>query len=89
MDHQKSFNGHLCTAITALAVTGLSHHKYFSGREILVTTDLLLDLETIDDWRKLTEDLVCLLVELKLCRNQIRKVAERLWGIKDLIHQFR
>lgn len=44
----------------------------------------MLDLETIDNRCKLTENLVRLLVILELSSNQICKVAKRLGRIKDL-----
>lgn len=40
-----------------------------------MTTHLLLDLQAIHNRSQLAQDLVSLLVELELCRNQVRNVA--------------
>jgi hypothetical protein len=44
----------------------------------------LLNLESIDNWCKLAENLVCLLVVLELGSDQVGEVSERFGGIKDL-----
>lgn len=44
----------------------------------------MLDLETVNGRREFAEDLVCLLVEFELGRDQIGEVSEGLGGIKDL-----
>lgn len=51
-----------------------------------MATHLLLDLELINDGRQLRQDLVSLLVVLELRGDKVRKVTERLRGIKDLYH---
>lgn len=53
-----------------------------------MATDLLLDLESINDWCELAEDLIGLLVELELRGDQICEVAEWFWGIKNLTCQW-
>ena len=50
----------------------------------LMATHLLLDLQTVHHWCKLTENLVGLLVILQLGRNEIGKVAERFGGVENL-----
>lgn len=52
----------------------------------VMATHLLLDLELINDGRQLRQDLVSLLVVLELRGDKVRKVTERLRGIKDLYH---
>lgn len=47
-------------------------------------TYLLLDLQRIHGRGKLAEDLIRLLVELKLSGDQVGQVAQGLRGIKDL-----
>lgn len=44
----------------------------------------MLNLEAINDWRKLAENFVCFLVELELGSDQVGEVSEGFWGIKDL-----
>ena len=44
----------------------------------------MLNLESINDWCKLAENLICLLVEFELGGNQVGKISERFRGIKDL-----
>ena len=44
----------------------------------------MLNLQSIHRGCELAEDLVGLLVELKLGGNQVGQVAKGLWGIKDL-----
>jgi hypothetical protein len=44
----------------------------------------LLNLETINNWCKLAENLICLLVVLELGSDQVGEVSERFRGIKDL-----
>lgn len=48
---------------------------------------LLLDLQRIHSRSKLAEDLIRLLVELKLSGDQIGQVAQGLGGIKDLANE--
>jgi hypothetical protein len=50
-------------------------------------TYLLLDLQRIHSRGKLAEDLIRLLVELKLSGDQIGQVAQGLGGIKDLANE--
>jgi hypothetical protein len=52
-----------------------------------VATHLLLNLQLIDNGRQLGENLVCLLMVLELCGDEIRKIAERFGGVKDLESQ--
>ena len=44
----------------------------------------MIDLKALDDGRKLAEDVVGLLVELGLRREQLGQVAERLRGVENL-----
>ena len=48
------------------------------------TTYLLINLQAINNGRKLAHDLVSLLVVLHLGSDELSKVAKRLRGIKDL-----
>jgi hypothetical protein len=52
--------------------------------QVLLGTYLLFDLQRINGRGKLAEDLIRLLVELKLSSDQISQVAQRLGGIKNL-----
>lgn len=47
-------------------------------------TNLLLNLQAVDDGGKLAENLVGLLVVLNLSGDQISEVAEGLRGVKNL-----
>lgn len=53
----------------------------------VVATHLLLNLQLVDDRRQLRENLICLFVVLELCGDEVREVAERLGGVKDLDSQ--
>jgi hypothetical protein len=44
----------------------------------------LFNLKTVDNWCKLAENLVCLLVELELGGDKVCKISEGFGGIKDL-----
>lgn len=44
----------------------------------------MLDLESVNDGRKLAKYLICLFVELELGSNQVGKVSEGLWSIEYL-----
>jgi len=44
----------------------------------------LLQLQTLDDGRKLAQDLIRLLVVLHLSSDELRQVAEGFGGIQDL-----
>ena len=48
------------------------------------TTCLLFDLQAFNHGRQLAQDLVRLLVELHLGRDQLRQVAQRLGRVDDL-----
>lgn len=41
-------------------------------------------MQVIDDGRELTQNLECLLMELKLCGDQIRKIAKGFWRVENL-----
>jgi hypothetical protein len=78
-------NDALSAPITAFAVASLQkRHQRLSGSEIRRALYLLLNLQSIDDRGELAENLVCLLVELELCRDQVGEVSERLGSIKHL-----
>lgn len=49
-----------------------------------MTTHFLLNLKIIDDWCELTQDLICLLVVLKLGGNEVGKIAEWLRCVEHL-----
>lgn len=77
--------------LTALAVAGLFATQLvlvgrtLSGQsEVRGPTCLLLDLQALNGWRKLAEDLVGLLVVLHLGSDELSEVAERLRGIQNL-----
>jgi hypothetical protein len=77
---------YLSSAVTGLAVASLHelYQRVFSSSILFVTTHLLLDLKTINDWCELAEDLVGFLVEFKLGSDEISQVAEWLRGIENL-----
>jgi hypothetical protein len=50
-----------------------------------MTTYFLLNLQLINNWGELRQNLVCLLVVFELCCNQIREVAEGLGGVENLV----
>lgn len=54
-------------------------------KDIGSKTYLLFNLKSVNDRSKLTEDIIGPLVEFKLCRNQVRKIPQRLGCIKNLI----
>jgi hypothetical protein len=49
-----------------------------------VATHLLFNLKVVNNWGKLAQDFVGLLVVLQLSSDKIGKISERFWGIKDL-----
>lgn len=49
-----------------------------------VSTRLLLNLQSIDDRRQLRQDLVSLLVVLKLRCNEVGQIAQRFRCVEDL-----
>ena len=57
------------------------------GGVVFGAANLLLNLEAINNWRKLAKNLVCLLVEFELGGNQVGEVSEGLGGIKDLLFE--
>jgi transcriptional regulator of aromatic amino acid metabolism len=52
-----------------------------------MATYFLLNLQLINNRGELRQNLVCLLVVLELCCNQVREVAEGLGGVKNLVFQ--
>jgi hypothetical protein len=49
-----------------------------------MSTHLLLNLQLVDDWRQLRQNLVCLLVVFKLGGDKVGEVAEGLRCVEDL-----
>lgn len=78
---------HLRSALAALAVVSLQWHvssNVGNGSKMTPLTNLLLNLETLNDRRKLAQDLGGLLVVLELGSDELSKVAKRLRSIQNL-----
>ena len=76
----------LCSSVTTLSVACLQmlhQHKHLRG-EVVGAANLLLNLKTVNNWSKLAKNLVCLLVEFQLGGDQVGKISQRFWSIKDL-----
>ena len=71
--------------LTALAVAGLEYpHQQSLSTVLRGSIHLLVNLKVVHNRGEFAQDLVCLLVELQLRGDQVREVAEWLWGVENL-----
>lgn len=54
--------------------------------KVIGATDLLLDLQLINLWGQIRQNLVGTLVELKLGGNELGQVLERVGSVEDVLH---